>query len=240
MTQFDDAEALLQHAEKQLGDIRDAYEASLQEKKIKPELLIEIKNFLENLRSSLDFSAHALFALYGSSPKSNPNIYFPYATLNQGSSEYQQRIEVCIPGLSQSRPDIAAVLEGFQHYSDPNNRWLPLFMDLNNENKHEKLTPQTRRESKELRIKSGGSEVAIGPGASISLGPGASMKVGNMVIPGPQSFDSSVSPSSIGPGQKMIITWVSFTFSTNNEEVLPFLHRSLSGAKKIVHDLHSL
>jgi hypothetical protein len=110
-------------------------------------------------------------------------------------------------------------------------------MDLCNENKHQHLTAQVREESKELRMKSGGADVRVGPGASIVVGPGASIRVGDMVIPGPQSFDSSIAPSTIGPGEKTIVTWASFRFTSNNEPVFPFLTRALKGVNAIVREL---
>ena len=60
MSYFDDAKQLITHAEAKLVEIEQAYKDSLNDKAIKSELLIEIKNFMENLRSSLDFTAQGL------------------------------------------------------------------------------------------------------------------------------------------------------------------------------------
>ena len=239
MSNFDDAKLLVQHERERFTEIEQAYGASLSEKKIKPNLLIDIKNFAENLRSSLDFTAHGLFQKYGFSSSPHQNIYFPYASLSQSEEEFRKlrRIDKCIPSLSTSRPDIVEKIESYQHFASPNNRWLPIFMDLNNENKHQQLTPQLRKETKELLISSGGASISMGPGASISLSPGASIKMGNMVIPGGQSFDVNKPPATIGSGKKEIITWVSFHFLTNNEPVLPLLKQTLEGVDKIVQEL---
>jgi hypothetical protein len=242
MSYFYDANQLVQYGKEHFPHIEEAYNASLSEKEITPNILIEIKNFMENLRSSLDFMAYGLFKLYGSSSASNPKIYFPYASLIQSKEEFQKsrRIDTCIPGLSTSRPDIAAKIESYQHFAAPNNRWLPMFMDLNNENKHQQLTPQVRKEVKELRMSSGGASISMSPGASISIGPGASIQIGGMVIPGGQSFDVNKPPATIGLGRKEIITWVSFHFSTNNEPVLPLLKHALEGISGIVHELSAM
>jgi len=239
MSYFDDASHLVEYAREHFTEIEKVYNASLSEKEIKPKLLIEIKNFMENLRSALDFTAHGLFQRYGSSTASNPKIYFPYASLSQSKEEFQKsrRVDACIPGLSTSRPDIVAKIESYQHFAAPNNGWLPIFMDLNNENKHQQLTPQIRKEAKELRISSGGAIMSMGSGASISIGPGASLQIGDMVIPGGQSFDVNRPPVTIGPGRKEIITWVSFHFSTNDEPVLPLLKQALEGVDRIIRGL---
>jgi hypothetical protein len=238
MSYFDDANQLVQYAKEHFTHIEEAYNASLSEKEIKPKLLIEIKNFMENLRSALDFAAHGLFQNYGSSTSLNPKIYFPYASLSQSKEEFQKsrRIDVCIPGLSTSRPDIATKIESYQHFAAPNNRWLPLFMDLNNENKHQQLTPQVRKEAKELRISSGGASISMGSGASVSIGPGASIQIRGMVIPGGQKFDVNKPPVTIGTGRKEVITWVLFHFSTNDEPVLPLLKQALEGVGGIIRE----
>jgi len=239
---FEDAKSLVEHAEKELPTIEAEYKASLAEKTVRANLLIEIKNLMENLRSALDFSAHGIFDKYGSSKKGKPSIYFPYAHPSQTLSDFQKqkRIDACIPGLSASRPDIVKLIEDYQHFADPSNEWLPVFMALNNENKHQQLTPQTRTERKELKISSGGSTISIGEGASISMGPGASMSIGNMNIIGGQKIDVNNPPVTRGPGKTEIITWVSFHFTSNNRPVMPFLKQTVEGVKKIVDELSRL
>jgi hypothetical protein len=239
---LDDAKQLVQYAREHLPQIEEAYNASLSEKEIKPKLLIEIKNLMENLRSALDFTARGLFLKYGSSKASDPRIYFPYASLTQSEDQFRKsgRIDACIPGLTANRPDIVTRIESYQHFADPRNKWLPVFMELNNENKHQQLTPQIRRETKELRISSGGASISMGSGASISIGPGASIQIGGMTIPGGQTFDANRPPTTIGPGKKEVITWVSFHFSTSNEPVLPLLKQTLEGVERIVHELSAV
>ncbi len=239
MNQFDDASQLVQYAKKHFAEIEREYHLSLSEKEARFNLLISIKNFMENLRSSLDFTAHGLFQKYGFSASTKLNIYFPYASLNQSKDDFRKsrRIDHCIPGISNRRPDIVEKIESYQHFANPSNRWLPIFMDLNNENKHQQLTPQTRKETKELRISSGGASISMGSGASISMSPGASIKLGNMIIPGGQNFDANKPPKTIGRGKNELITWVSFHFSVNNEPVLPLLKQSLEGIDRIVGEL---
>ncbi|MDO9097175.1 MAG: hypothetical protein Q7U60_03535, partial [Candidatus Methanoperedens sp.] len=151
MSCFDDAKALVDHSKETFKRITEIYNQSLKEKEIKSTLLIEIKNFMENLRSALDYTAHGVFDKYGSSYKGDPKIYFPYASISESMNDFRnkKRIEYCIPGIEKRRPDILTKIESYQHFSDKNNKWLPLFMDLNNENKHQKLTPQNRKEYKE-------------------------------------------------------------------------------------------
>lgn len=242
MGYFDDAKELVTHASEEIPRLKAAYDESLNEATVKPKLLVEIKNVMENLRSALDFAAHGIFDRYGNSSLANPNIYFPYSRLGQDLAAFQSsnRIERCIPGITASRPDIVVKLESYQHFSAQENRWLPLFMDLNNENKHERLTPQTREVTRQLKIESGGASMSLGEGCSISMGPGASIKVGGMVIPGGQNISANSPARFTGKGKQTVITWVSFRFDTNNELVMPFLKTAVNRTGKIVDELSAL
>ena len=242
MSYFDDAKDLVKHAKEELLKIQKAYNESLHEKSVKRTLLIEIKNLMENLRSALDFAAHGLFDKCGSCARSNPKVYFPYASLAQTQAAFMSsnRIEVCIPGISSSRPDIVAKLESYQHYAHADNRWLPLFMNLNNENKHERLTPQTREEARQLKLESGGAAISLGPGASISMGPGASIRLGRMSLPGGQQISGDRPARFSGHGKQTVTVWVSFKFETNGEPVLPFLINAVEKTQQIVSELESM
>lgn len=242
MAHFDDAKELVTHAATELPKLQKAYDDALHEQAIKPPLLIEIKNIMENLRSALDFAANGLFDSYGSSSRSSPNIYFPYAKLNQTQAEFQasNRIENCVPGITASRPDIVAKLDSYQHYAAADNRWLPLFMDLNNENKHKRLTSQTREEVRELTLKSGCTSMSLGVGCSISMGPGTSIQMGGMRIPGGQQISGDNPAQFIGTGKQMVIIWVSFKFQNNGELVIPFLTTAVQNVRTIVDELATM
>ena len=238
MSAFDDAKSLVQHAQDELPKIRRAYDESLAAKAIAPRLLVEIKNVCENLRSALDFTAHGVFDRHCSASGKKPKIYFPYAIAKQSRPEFEKsgRIEICIPDLRAARPDVYDLLLEMQHFGNKGFKWLPAFMDLTNENKHQRLVPQIRKEVKELRISGGGAAISLGPGASISVGTGASISVGGAVIRGGQTFDAN-NPPQVQGGRVEVITWVSFHFETNGEPVLPFLEQAMKGVANIVEDL---
>src|SRR5687767_2985158 len=96
---------------------------------------------METLRSALDYSANEIFMKYGHSPKAKPRIYFPYIQVGQTHTDFHKRVEECMPGVLATRPGILAILEAYQPLSSGDN-WLPLFMELCNDNKHQSLTPQ--------------------------------------------------------------------------------------------------
>jgi hypothetical protein len=241
MAGFDDARDLIAHAATDLAKIRKDYEQALHTQSISATLRVDIKNFFENLRSALDFAAVAVFEKHGTFGKKNPKVYFPYAVKTQGRAEFEKygRIEACIPGISASRPDIVSALLEMQHFGSRGYTWLPAFMELCNENKHQRLAPQVRRETKELRISGQGASISLGQGASISIGQGASISIGGAVIQGGQSFDVTNPPKVLG-GKTEVITWVSFHFEANQEAVMPLLEAALRGVQGIVKELAAL
>ncbi|HEX8514564.1 MAG TPA: hypothetical protein VF868_00085 [Bacteroidia bacterium] len=242
MSYFDDANELVLHGKQTLDKIKSAYEESLNEQTIKKSLLIEIKNFMENLRSALDYSAHGLYDKYGDKTKKADKIYFPYAWTGLDNATFNAKkvIEQKIPGLTVNRPDIGAKIESYQHFASADNSWLPKFMELNNENKHQKLTPQTRKEIKELKITSGNVGMSIKGNAGIRISGNASIRIGNAIITGNQNINPNNPAIISGQGKQEIITWVSFHFTDNNEPVYPLLTQALNGIEKIVTELSKL
>lgn len=244
---FNDAEELLKYSKSQLTvgqlvGIKDLYKQSLGKKSIDPKLLIGIKNLLENIRSTLDYTAYGLYIKYGHSTKRDPMIYFPYAKESQTLSDFRKNkvIEWRIPGLRARRPDIASKIESYQHFSNKKNIWLPQFMELVNTKKHRQLKVQERRERKKLKLTSRGTSMEMGEGASISMGSGTTIKMRDMVIPGGQKFDVDNPPVTSGSGVVEVIVWESFLFSAIGQQVLPFLEQCIKGVEQIVEELSEL
>jgi hypothetical protein len=216
MDGFVQAKELVLHAGQQLERIRLLNNDCLAAKEIKTSFLIEIKNFMENLRSALDYAAHALFDKYGTSTKAKPRIYFPYAHLSRSLAAFRQegRVEKCIPGLQARRPDIVAKIESFQHFGSYGNQ-LPIFMDLTNENKHQQLTPQVEKKFWGIHM-----QITIPPG-------------GTAEIPiEPKALEQFVKEHSIP-----VATWQGFEFATNGSMVWPTLTCSHELIRKIVDEL---
>jgi len=79
-------------------------------------------------------------------------------------------------------------------------------MDLNNENKHQRLTPQTRKEVKELRISSGNVGMRLSGGASIKISGNAQIRMGNSTIGGNQTISPDSPARILGPAKQEVIT----------------------------------
>lgn len=142
-------------------------------------------------------------------------------------------------GLEQAKYEVFEQLIQSQHFGNKGYVWLPLFMELTNENKHQRLVPQIRDEHNELRISNGGAEISLGQGAAIILENGASISIGSAVIHGGQTVSTDRLPSMTG-GNAEIFTWVSFNFESNNQPVLPFLNMVCAGVHEIINTTQTL
>lgn len=216
MSQFDDARTLVAHSQAKAETLSTLHKQCLAEKSVKHEFLIEVKNFMENLRSVLDYCARGLFATYGHSNKTNQKIYFPYARPSDDKIKFRNEIvERSIPGLLASRPDIVDMLETYQYFGNTGN-WLPLFMRITNENKHEQLTPQVEKQYTVVKI-------------SGTIPAGETLKIDLTNIPlggGPDK-----------PFHAIAGTWTGLEFTSTGVLVMPQLEHALQNVIRIVDEL---
>ena len=66
------------------------------------------------------------------------------------------------------------------------------------------------------------------------------MQIGDAVIPGAQDFSGERPATFYGPGSQTVILWISFTFASNGEAVMPFLKNAVSQIERIVNELAGL
>jgi hypothetical protein len=157
-------EALLARAKQDFSALKKAYDASLHEKHVREDLKVSIKNIYENLRSCLDYIAHDTFEKFCSASKKPDRLYFP---IRPSATEFKQAISKDFPALNTSAPGLYACLEAVQPY---NSDWLGKFNKLNNHNKHQDLTEQTRTEARQVTVSRAGGSVSWGPGVSFGSG----------------------------------------------------------------------
>ncbi len=188
---LEDAITLVEDAMESLKAIQVLYDKSIREQEIDRKLLVKMKNVFENLRSSLDFCAHAMVDEY--STKKPSRVYFPYASLEIDKLEFlsKKRIEKAIPDLKEKKPELYALILSMQHFSHPGAKWFPEFMELNNKNKHVHLVPNSLSEG--VALSSGTQTISA---KSIRIGKGGSIRTNQRVLKGP----ITITPESIGGG----------------------------------------
>jgi hypothetical protein len=235
----DSINALLSHAKADLAKIEEDYRASLQRKDIAPSLQIDIKNLMENLRSALDYMAHDIYAkLIGPvrNAKSQPKVsmrYFPYG---KDESDFKSAIGRSLPGLDSISAPVFSLVERIQPHKC-GNCWLYDFCYILNENKHNSLTPQTRKERKSYKVGPQGGGAAISaPAGAIKAPPGA-IRIGNQ----PVIFDPDTGIPYPTPGLEVEVTaWISFLFTDTNVEVLPLLKLAHKEIESLAKNLYTL
>lgn len=147
-SKFNDINAILKKAKSTLNLIEAKYNESLHDQSISDELLVEIKDYLGNLRSSLDYLANKI-----------PKKYFPIckteAEFNNATNDLEASLKTTIKKW-----------QPFQ-----NNEWLSHFSILNNKTKHVTLIPQKRKEDVVASVSSPrGGSVSWGSGVTFDSG----------------------------------------------------------------------
>lgn len=225
-------DALLGSCESQLRDIEGQYQRSLRAKAIDPRLQVSIKNFLENLRSALDYLAVGIWERHESNlMHKRPLVYFPICSTPDKFTEHMKKT---FPHVVSRAPSLYRKLELVQPYCRPENGWLLDFVTLCNENKHQRLTPQVADTITLLRGP-GGANIARMEGSGRIIFEEGNVVQGIPIEPGvldknstPQDLDTSLS----------VRRWTEFKFQlVNSQSALEFLEECLVGIRHMVSDL---
>lgn len=202
-SKFDDINAVLKKAKSTLALIEQKYNESLHDQNISSDLLVEIKDYLGNLRSSLDY-------LRSKVSKYN----FPIC-------KNEKEFDNSTTDLDQ---DLKSAIKKWQPFE--NNQWISWFNTINNKSKHFSLIPQIRKEQQTMTAKTEQVSVTMpinSPNFSVHQGDGCQVFLGGVPV---KFTNQGIIP--LAPGlQREITTWISFEF--NHEDLpqgisaLPFL-----------------
>lgn len=213
-SKHDDINTILMTASSQLQFIESQYSQSLHSQNISNELLSNIKDYLGNLRSSLDYLVNKFPGYQGNFPISNSELDFVNKTKK----------------MPQNFQDKLLKWQPFN-----NNSWISWFNILNNKHKHVSLIPQKRVENIQTTVSN--SQGSVSWSSGVTFGPGVSI----MGIPVDPTTQLPV-PNSIVKTER--VTWIDFLFDNsvslelpNNLSALPFLKDCFDKVKNIVKDL---
>ena len=217
-----DVKILLEHVKVKLTNIKKNYDQSLQEKDIPGSLCVDIKNAMENLRSSLEYMAQDVYETLITPYRKTKNlktitkIYFPYGKDEQ---HFRSMIKHNLPDLEIIKPDIYFLIESMQPHVC-NDTWLDDFCKILNDNKHMSLSPQIRTENQTYSVGLRNKSAAISaPARAIKAPPGAISIENN-----PIQFDPTTGIPKEKPGLEISVkTWVSFLFQGTKRKVYPLL-----------------
>lgn len=213
---YSDIEAVISKANDLLEKIENEYQKNLQNQSIAGTLLVEIKDFLGNLRSALDY-------IFQKKCKQN----FPICDNIKDFNNRTQKIPI----------DIKQCIEKWQPLN--NNKWMKWFNVLNNKNKHLTLIPQKKIEVSQIRVthpQSGSASWLEG----VKFGAGAKV-MGALINPVTQlPF-----PDGIVKTEKIVWVDFTFDNSALSEltekiSVVSFLKEAFINIVKIVKEIESI
>lgn len=218
-SKFPEVNSVMAAAAARLPGIRKQYDDALHAQQVPTALLVEIKAYLADLRSALDYLSHKIVGTDGNFPVC--------AHANDFAGRFQN-----------VDPATRAVLAKWQPYQG--NDWLKWFNVLNNKNKHVTLVPQTRREMVETRVTAPGQTGGVSWGPGVTFGSGVSV----MGVPIDPRTQLPV-PNNIVRTER--ITWVSFDFDPSvaptelppGIAALPFLNEVMAKIAKVVNEIEA-
>jgi hypothetical protein len=219
-SKYSDINAVLNKAEKSLIDIENQYKKCLAEKNIPDDLLVDVKNCIDNLRSALDY-------LWVKIPNANKSGHFPICNSENDFNNKTQK-------LNQT---ISNVLHKYQSFNG--DEWLSNFGYIRNKNNHITLIPQKRQETRRVTVSNPQGSVSWGSG--VTFGGGVSV----MGVPIDPTTQMPI-PNNIT--ETRVEIWVDFLFDgisissdfPKNVSVLPFLKKSFETVKTIIQDIEKI
>lgn len=222
-----DVNSFILHSKSKLINIEKQYNDSLAQKTISGDLKIEIKNYMENLRSALDYMARDIHEnILGPLTK---EIKFPYG---KNIVDFRSMINNNLSNLKEVSPETYGLLEKIQDFQNIDYS-IAKFCELCNEKKHNNLIPQVRIEQNETVI---GNAIRAGPGSFVAMHnclindiPINSENINNEPL---ENFDPRLNVKRI--------VWVSFKFRDTNIEVMQLLRITLDRISKLYNELYSI
>ncbi|CAM9965070.1 unnamed protein product [Phaeothamnion confervicola] len=138
-------------------------------------LRVDLKNILENYRSSLEYVAHYLADRCNPRPEAE-NVQFPVAKDKDDAISFGRKIDKWFPGLALESPIAKQYLLDIQWFNGE--LWLKWLAKLSNYNKHRSLSSQQIGRFRSVVIRYGKSAIRLGELGyrSIKIKPGGSFR----------------------------------------------------------------
>jgi hypothetical protein len=227
-----DSKFLLNDAAEQLEIIQKFYDDSIHHKEISPVLRLKIKHFLEDIKSSLDYTAYTIFTIYSIEhikmklEDHQRQVCFP---VKHTDKKFDDFIKNVFPELNNKNPEIVDFFKSVQPcYGET--VWYNDLNELVNKNKHRYLTPQYKKEVTQINymkdvLGNTYNDVTIESNSGTLIAYGDSMVdvTGKKTNPFIEEIDASV--------------WVDFVFKDLNKSVMPTLFSIYDGSNKIINDI---
>lgn len=225
-SKFNDINAVISKANDILPKIKEEYQKCLREENIPDSLLVDIKDYLGNLRSALDYLWYKI-----------PGVSTGYFPIANSAADFSAK-------TSNIDQQYLSLLKKYQDYNQ--NSWIRCFGLFRNKNTHVTLIPQKRSETKEFSVKKTGASDNIATFRGCTFG-GNGNHISIDGVPMPIDLKSQFPADTQGLDINRII-WVDFLFDGSSISpdfpqgisALPFLEKSLSSVLYIIKEIEKL
>lgn len=218
-SQLDRARELLQELESACNTDLQNKDVSGKTKNLSQEILLKMKHLLDQSLYKF-FEKHYLPNL-SEADKRAAKVYFPIVSKKEDLKSVLGRAK--IKNLETSNRTFYDYLDSVQPYNQTY-IWLKHLADYASE-KHIRLTPQTKTETRRVTVSRGGGSVSWGPG--VTFGDGVSV----MGVPIDPATQMPV-PNNIT--ETKVENWVAFIFEGSNINVLGLCKQSIDEGEKII------
>jgi len=218
-SQLDRAKELLQELESACDNDLQGKNVSEKTKNLAQEVLLKIRHLLD--QSIYKFFEKYYFSNLSEVDKKLAKVYFPIVSKKEDLKSVFGRAKMS--DVKTKHKDFYKFIDSVQPYNQ-DYLWLKHLADFASE-KHIRLTPQTKTETRRVTVSRGGGSVSWGPG--VTFGGGVSV----MGVPIDPTTQMPVSNNVV---ETKIENWVSFLFEGSNINVLGLCKKSVEDGEKIV------
>lgn len=237
-----DIESQIDRAKELLEELKACAKKDLAKKAVSTKTRNLTQEILVKMRSVFDQSMYQFFdkkisPTLTKKEKDNARVYFPLVSKKGDLKSVLGRS--MIKDLDSTNPKIFNFLDSIQPYNK-DYEWLKHFSKFANE-KHIRLTPQKKKETKSIFVGKRGTGFRITGNAYIDMGPNTSMSIGGKKIEGGQR----ISPDSdfIRGDPDLDVKkekWVSFTLANSKVNAVNLCESIVNKGEKIIHDFFKL
>ena len=218
-SQLERAKELLRELEKACSDDLQAKNVSGKTRNLSQEVLLKVKHLLD--QTIYKFFEKYYLPNLADSKKKSARVYFPIVSKKE---DLQSVLGMAKMGdIQASHQDFYRFIDSVQPYN-PDFLWLKYLSKYSSE-KHTRLTPQTKIETKRVTVSRGEGSVSWGSGVTFGSG------VAIMGIPIDPATQMPV-PNNIA--ETKIENWVSFLFEGSDVNVLWLCKKSIKDGEEII------
>ena len=218
-SQLDRAKELLQELEKACDNDLRAKDVSGKTKNLSQEVLLKVRHLLD--QSIYKFFEKQYLPSLSDLDKKSAKVYFPTVSKKEDLKSVFGRAKM--GDLETRHQDFYKFIESVQPYNQ-DYFWLKHLASYSSE-KHIRLTPQIKTETKRVTVSRGGGSVSWGPG--VTFGGGVSV-MGVPIDPATQM------PIPNNVAETKVENWVSFLFEGSDVNVLGLCKKSVEDGEKII------